>query len=221
MTLKRVILGILTAIAIALVGLSLLASWNQPQIQSRLELYQTNLLLHASEWQGENNQNANLSSARNNIVGADPLNTALTQYQAARDSTWKTLETTQAKFKEVHSAIDSKSDDNTLIIAQKKALSESIDQQSALQNELDLRLGILQASSGKTDAALQTWNNLVERSKTKSRLRRFGGNCSSFNGHLEQSGSTATGCRAAHSKVFGRLVSLSRSRSTLQAARTF
>jgi membrane protease YdiL (CAAX protease family) len=166
MTLKRVILGILTAIAIALVGLSLVASWNQPQIQSRLELYQTNLLLHASEWQGENNQSANLSSARNNIVGADPLNTALTQYQEARDSTRKTLETTQSQFKVIQSAIASKSADNTLNLAQNKALSESVEQQSVLLNELDLRLGILQASSGKTQAALQTWKNLVERYNT-------------------------------------------------------
>ena len=167
MTLKRVILGILTAIAIALVGLSLVASWNQPQIQSRLELYQTNLLLHASEWQGENNQSANLSSARNNIVGADPLNTALTQYQEARQSTRKTLETTQAQFKGIQSPIASKSADNTLNLAQDKALSESIAQQSALLNELDLRLGILQASSGKTQAAIQTWKNLVERYNTQ------------------------------------------------------
>jgi hypothetical protein len=73
MTLKRIFLSILTAIAIGLVGLSLLASWNQPQIQSRLELYQTNLLLHASEWKGENNSSSNLTSARNSIVGSDAI----------------------------------------------------------------------------------------------------------------------------------------------------
>ena len=167
MTLKRVILGILTAIAIALVGLSLLASWNQPQIQSRLELYQTNLLLHASEWQPESNQSANLSSARNNIVGTDPLNTALTQYQEARDSTKKSLEATQLEFKQIQSTIASQSEDGNLKIAQQKALKESIKQQLVLQNELDLRLGVLQASSDKTDAALQTWNNLVDRQKTQ------------------------------------------------------
>jgi membrane protease YdiL (CAAX protease family) len=166
MTLKRVILGILTAIAIALVGLSLLASWNQPQIQSRLELYQTNLLLHASEWQPESNQSANLSSARNNIVGTEPLNTALTQYQEARDSTKKTLETTQLEFKKIQSTIASPSEDANLKVAQKKALSESIKQQLVLQSELDLRLGILQASSEKTDEAIQNWQGLVTRYKT-------------------------------------------------------
>ncbi|MEG4285220.1 CPBP family glutamic-type intramembrane protease [Microcoleus sp. A006_D1] len=167
MTLKRIILGILTAIAIALVGLSLLASWNEPQIQSRLELYQTNLLLHASEWQPENNQSANLTSARNNIIGSEPLNTALTQYQAARDSTQKTLKKTQSEFKEVQSAIASKSEDNTLKFAQSKGLSESLKQQSALLNELDLRLGVLQASSDKTEAALPTWKNLIARYKNQ------------------------------------------------------
>ncbi|MEG3863538.1 CPBP family glutamic-type intramembrane protease [Microcoleus sp. herbarium12] len=166
MTLKRTILGILTAIAIALVGLSLLASWNEPQIQSRLELYQTNLLLHASEWEGENNQGANFTSARNNIIGSDPLNTALAQYQEARDSTQKTLEKNQSSLTKLQSAIASVAEDNTLNFAQKKAVEESVKQQSALLNELDLRLGILQASSGKTKVAIQTWNNLLERYKT-------------------------------------------------------
>ncbi|MBE9183758.1 CPBP family intramembrane metalloprotease [Microcoleus sp. LEGE 07076] len=167
MTLKRIILGILTAIAIVLVGLSLVGSWNQPQIQSRLELYQTNLLLHASEWQPKDDRDANFTSARNNIIGADPLNTALTQYREARDSNRKTLETTRSQIKDIQSAIASKSDDNTLNFAQKNALSESVKQMSALQNELDLRLGILQTSSGKTEAAIQTWNNLIDRYKTQ------------------------------------------------------
>ena len=167
MTLKRVILGILTAIAIALVGLSLVGSWNQPQIQSRLELYQTNLLLHASEWKPENDGDANLTSARNNIIGTEPLNTALTQYQEARNTTQKTLEKTQSEIKDIQSAIAAKPDNNTQNLAQKKVLSESIKQQSALQNEIDLRVGILQASSGKTPAAIQTWQNLLDRYKTE------------------------------------------------------
>lgn len=170
MTVKRVFLGILTAIAIALVGLSLLASWNEPQIQSRLELYQTNLLLHASEWKGENNSSSNLTEARNSLIGADPLNTALTQYQEARASTQKSLEKTQAQFKELQAATASDSLDaaaQKLKFAQAKALEESVEKLSALQNELDLRLGILQVSSGKTNAALKTWEDLVDRYNTE------------------------------------------------------
>ena len=170
MTVKRVFLSILTAIAIALVGLSLLASWNEPQIQSRLELYQTNLLLHASEWQGENNSSSNLTSARNSIVGAEPLDTALTQYQEARASTQKTLATTQAQFKQLQAPTASGSVDvatQKLNFAQIKALEESIEKLSGLQSELDLRVGILQVSSGKTNQALKTWQDLVDRDDTQ------------------------------------------------------
>ena len=170
MTLKRIFLGILTAIAIALVGLSLLASWNEPQIQSRLELYQTNLLLHASEWLGENNSSSNLTSARNSIVGSEPVNTALTQYQEARASTRKTLATTTAQFKQLQAPTASGSVDvapQKLSLAQSKALEESLQNLSGLQSELDLRVGILQVSSGKTNQALKTWQDLVDRDDTQ------------------------------------------------------
>ncbi|MCU0540609.1 MAG: CPBP family glutamic-type intramembrane protease [Oscillatoriaceae cyanobacterium Prado104] len=170
MTLKRVILGILTAIAIALVGLSLLDSWNQPQIQSRLELYQTNLLLHASEWQGESNSssssNANLISARNNIIGAEPLNTALTQYQDTRNSTQKSLATARSQLKQILADTAAKSENTATASKQQSpqvlALQESIDKLSTLQSELDLRLGILQATSGKIPESQKTWQTLAE-----------------------------------------------------------
>ena len=50
---KRVVLTALTLLAVFLVGTYLVQSFNQPQVQSRLELYQTNLLLHVAEYQGE------------------------------------------------------------------------------------------------------------------------------------------------------------------------
>jgi uncharacterized protein len=175
MTLKRVILGILTAIAIALVGLSLLDSWNQPQIQSRLELYQTNLLLHASQWQGESNSssssNANLISARNSIVGDEPLTAALTQYQEARNSTQKSLAAARSQLKQIQSAAAAKSENAPAAKDRKSpqsiALKQSIDQLATLQSELDLRVGILQATNGKIPAALKTWQNLADRENSK------------------------------------------------------
>ncbi len=169
MTLKRIFLGILTAIAIALVGLSLLASWNEPQIQSRLELYQTNLLLHASEWQGENNSSSNLTSARNSIVGTNPLDTALAQYVDARASTQKTLATTTTQFKALQSSGTSDAQDTmaqNARLAQSNALEESIDKLSTLKREIDLRVGILQASINKTNVALKTWQDLIAQNNT-------------------------------------------------------
>jgi hypothetical protein len=69
MTIKRIVLVILTVLAIALIGQDLLASWSQPQFQSRLELYQTNLVLQATEWQDDD---PGLVSVRKGIIGAEP-----------------------------------------------------------------------------------------------------------------------------------------------------
>lgn len=175
MKLKRVILGILTAIAIALVGLSLLDSWNQPQIQSRLELYQTNLLLHASQWQGESNSssssNANLISARNSIVGDEPLTAALTQYQEAQNSTQKSLATARSQLKQIQSAAAAKSETAPAAKDRKSpqiiSLKQSIDRLVTLQSELDLRVGILQATNGKLQEALKLWQNLSAAENSK------------------------------------------------------
>src|SRR4028119_1941105 len=92
MTIKRLILIVLTLVAVVKISLSLIESWGQPQIQSRLELYQTNLLLHASEWQPNAEpatpaaSNPDLTSARNTLIGTNPLKTAQNQYQEARES---------------------------------------------------------------------------------------------------------------------------------------
>ncbi|HEY9301718.1 MAG TPA: CPBP family intramembrane glutamate endopeptidase, partial [Phormidium sp.] len=93
MTLKRLLLGFLTVLLVVFfIGPSLLGSWQQPQIQSRLELYQTNLLLHAAEWQGEPGEEANSKSARDALVGAEPFKNAQKQYQEARKQADTNLE---------------------------------------------------------------------------------------------------------------------------------
>ena len=99
MTIKRIILSVLTVLAILLAGVSLWESWQQPQIQSRLELYQTNLLLQASQWQPQESEGKNLSAARDTLVGDKPLAVGGEQYQAARDSAVKNLDKAQAQLK--------------------------------------------------------------------------------------------------------------------------
>jgi uncharacterized protein len=49
MTLKRLLLISITVIVVFLVGSSLARSWSEPQISSRLQLYQTDLVLHAEK----------------------------------------------------------------------------------------------------------------------------------------------------------------------------
>lgn len=171
MTIKRIILSVLTVLAILLAGVSLWESWQQPQIQSRLELYQTNLLLQASQWQPQESEGKNLSAARDALVGDKPLAAAGKQYQAARDSAGKNLDKAQAQLKELRSqpistpATPKPQSEiapatDTSRLRQQQLLQKSINQLEKVITELDLRLGILQAQQGQTDKALKTWGNV-------------------------------------------------------------
>ncbi|MEO1634310.1 MAG: CPBP family intramembrane glutamate endopeptidase, partial [Cyanobacteria bacterium J06631_9] len=52
MTLKRIVLSVLTLIVALVMGGSLISSFSQPQVGNQLQLYQTDLSLQASEWNG-------------------------------------------------------------------------------------------------------------------------------------------------------------------------
>jgi hypothetical protein len=188
MTIKRLILVVLTIFAIAKVSLSLVESWGQPQIQSRLELYQTNLLLHAAEWQGNitnvaTSQEAipDVTAARNALIGTEPLKTAQKQYEEARQSAEITQSKIAAKLQELSSQEVAMSPDvakeplqfspiaeSPSSNPQRQQLQQSFSQVEQLIDELDLRLGILQAQQGETDAAVKTWSTLSNQSSVNT-----------------------------------------------------
>jgi membrane protease YdiL (CAAX protease family) len=185
---RRLVLVVLTIIAIANITSSLVRSWGQPQIQSRLELYQTNLLLHASEWQGKNadaakSQDAtpDLTAARNALLGSEPLKTAQKQYQESR----QLAQTTQSQISERLQELSSKElamptdvakpqqqmppvADPASASQQRQQLQKSLSRVKQLIDELDLRLGILQAQQGQTDAAIKSWSKLSNQSSVDS-----------------------------------------------------
>ncbi len=171
MTLKRFILGGLTIAILFILSLSLIASWNQPQIQTRLELYQTNLLLHATEWQGETAQGVDFKSARETLIGVEPLKAAQKQYQQARQSAQNTLQQLQKQDTQLsptpEKPLKVTPGVETSISAKQAPLQASIQQTQQLINELDLRLGILQVEQGQTEAALTSWTEVKERVETQ------------------------------------------------------
>ncbi len=181
MTIKRLILSLLTVVALFFVGLSLLESWKQPQIQSRLELYQTNILLHAAQWQPEVSASTNLSTARNALVGEKPFETATEQYQEARQSAQTNLEKAKSQLKQLRSqplrtpATPKPQQEiapvtDTSRLKQQQQLQQSLNQLERLTAELDLRLGLLQVQQGKTDTALKTWMDLTKQSEPLSQV---------------------------------------------------
>ncbi len=152
MTIKRLFLIIATLVAIALSGLALFNSLQEPQIQSRLELYETNISLQATELQ--QNDGSSLSAK---IVGEKPLETALDKYQEVRDSAQSNLAKAQKQLRSLPVVIPTTKNAPVTTANPQQQLQNTIEQLQKFNAELDLRLGILQAKLGKTDRAIQTW----------------------------------------------------------------
>ncbi len=159
MTLKRAILALLTIFAIARIGLSLNNSFSQPQIQSRLELYQTNLVLHVAEFKSDPNDEFDLNSAVSSLVGEDPYSAANKQYQKAR----KEIQTTRDNFATKLEELDSSEEKPAENAAQKKQIEQQITELEQFIDELDLKRGILTAVQGKPQEAISIWDSEISR----------------------------------------------------------
>ncbi|MBV9389335.1 MAG: CPBP family intramembrane metalloprotease [Chroococcidiopsidaceae cyanobacterium CP_BM_ER_R8_30] len=181
MTIKRLILIALTIVALYFTGVSLYESLEQPQIQSRLELYQTDILLNAAQWQPAVSQEASVSAARNTIVGDKPLEAATQQYQEARESAQVNLEKAKsqlAKAKSQPVAVPVPPKPQTRFSPvpetsrpqQQQQLQQSINQLEKLTAELDLRIGILQAQQGQTAQAIKTWTGLEHSTSAENQV---------------------------------------------------
>lgn len=150
-TLKRLVLTGLTLFVLFLVGSSLVGSWSEPQITSRLQLYQTDLLLQASEFQPEESR-ASADSTRAAILGKDPIATSLEQYQDVRQTAQAELDQFQSRFDQ-HTAVDAPAPEfptSSTAPSKQGQLRTAIRQQQALIDQLDLRIGILQVEQGKS-----------------------------------------------------------------------
>ncbi len=169
MTIKRLILSLLTLVIIFFAGSALWASWQQPQIQSRLELYQTNLLLSAASLPPENTD-PNIAKASIAIVGENPLKAATEQYQEAHSSAQKNLDKAKNQLAQLAPPNNTPTLPKPASLApvidtarrpQQEQLLKSVAQIQKLIAELNLRLGILQVQQKQIEPAFQTWLDVV------------------------------------------------------------
>ena len=159
MKIKRLILSILTIVAIAFISFSLISSVTQPQIQSRLELYQTNLLLHAGEWEPKDLDSKNFNLASETLIGNNSAEAGLIQYKNARNSAQKKLEKQENKL-QILSLEEG-------ITEETQKFNDNINQLKSLINEFDINIGILQVQNNQINSARENWQNLTK-SKTAS-----------------------------------------------------
>jgi uncharacterized protein len=168
MTLKRLILSLLTFFAIARVFLSLSGSLTEPQIQSKLELYQTNLVLYASELQLET-ENNDFSEAIAKSLGEDPTAAAMKKYDRTRQQAIEERKIFQTKLK---SAVTDS--ENTLpaetqkvsdreIITLRQQIKKQVTDLNRFIDEIDLKRGILAATEKDITSAQEIWQQLITR----------------------------------------------------------
>jgi uncharacterized protein len=183
MTLKRLVVILLTVISILLTSSSLIRSWQEPQFKSRLELYQTDMVLQASTWEPEDNQNnkeQNYQTVRDAILGAKPVENATKEYEAAQKSAKSALEKTENRLKKLQEQPITTQPEVTLSQPskdsqtpnQKQLLLKSLKEEQKNLAEVNLRLGILQAQQQKTDLAIKTWDEVTQQNLVNPDLQK-------------------------------------------------
>ena len=165
MTIKRVILALLTIFALFQIGSSLNNSFSQPQISGRLELYQTNLVLQVAEFKTNSTDDFDLNSAANSLIGEDPYSAASKKYQQVREQSVVSLDNFKSQLQQLdRSQGDSDSNiTSQAYIAKKSQLTAQIAQLEQFINEIDLKQGILKAVWGQPDDAIALWQSEIDR----------------------------------------------------------
>ncbi|NJM77598.1 MAG: hypothetical protein HC852_19760 [Acaryochloridaceae cyanobacterium RU_4_10] len=177
MSIKRPILVALTLLVSFLMSLQLLGSWTEPQTQGQLNLFQSDLLLHASEWDELDRATPGSPSLQTSFLGENPIQDALKNYQSVRKSVQKELE--QFRSKKGRTQLKTPpSSSNSLRETQRSQPTGGENPKSGkgskgqLIDELDLRLGILYTQTKDKNKALQTWTQLTQSPHAQASLQK-------------------------------------------------
>lgn len=176
MTLKRLILLLLTLLVVGKTVLSLGNSLSQPQIQARLELYQVNLSLQVTTLDSLSD-NSQLSKEA--LLGKTPYADAETKYQETLEFAKTRRSDLKAQLEEV-SADRLLSDSSSANLAQvpdlspqEQQLTGAIQELNGFLGELQLKTGLLEVQQGNIAAALETWQRLEQQFSQSSRFPKI------------------------------------------------
>jgi hypothetical protein len=147
----------MTLLVALVMGQSLLSSLSEPQVGNQLQLYQSDLLVQASEWQGSGLPENEVQQFRNAVFGKDALASATEQYKEVRQDSATGLVKLQQRLKTGEVADDSA-----------QPLTAIAQTQQQLIDQIDLRLGMLQAQQNEVDKALETWRKLADRASNNA-----------------------------------------------------
>ncbi|MGG6238116.1 CPBP family glutamic-type intramembrane protease [Nodosilinea sp. AN01ver1] len=161
LSIKRLVLIVLTALVGLVVVQSLLSSWKEPQVASRLQLYQTDLLLEGSAWDGEGLPADQWQTLREGLVGKDPVATAQKQYEEVRQQAAEGLvEGRSLQAETAPTANGSLADEANAGKPLARRVQTALTQQELLIDRLDIRLGLMEVYQGKPEAAIRRWQQV-------------------------------------------------------------
>lgn len=172
-TLKQLLLILITVISLIPFCLSLVNSLTEAQVQTNLQLSQTNLMLEATTLQSEGNSNQ--ASLALLLLGKDPYQVATDQYQEAISEIDKNQQKIQASLSALQEVSNTK--DSTDIVsmvepnpAQVKILQASLQTVTLNRQKAALNLGLLAKQQGKDSLARQQWQEIIALEVTNSKL---------------------------------------------------
>jgi uncharacterized protein len=170
MKVNRPILVALTILVSLLMSFALLNSWTEPQVQSQLNLYQSDLILNASEWEALNQSVQGEAPLKKSFLGENPIKDAAKNYETVRTSAQKELDRLkQDAIKSSQRKATPQAENNLDVDVKSTPVVKSPkNTQSRLIDELDLRLGVLYARAGESDKALETWAALANTPKAQT-----------------------------------------------------
>ena len=158
-SLRRIVLSILTVFVVLKLIFSLVGTFDRPQIQGKFELYQTDLVLVASEWKPTSDAEG-LGAVQKAIVGTNFLKSATNQYQTARETNVESIDKLNRSLADLATvATDEK------LKIQTDLINKTISAAQLEIDKIDLRIGILQAAQKQPDLAIKTWQKIVTNSQ--------------------------------------------------------
>ncbi|WP_228016809.1 CPBP family intramembrane glutamic endopeptidase [Synechocystis sp. LEGE 06083] len=148
---KRIILALLTVISLVPFLLSLVGSLEEPQVQSQLQLSQTNLLLQASAWQGKDESGTWRETLQKALLESQPQQGGLKQYEIAVQELIDHLD----RLKTQQTVLEASSNSDPAPI------QAVITKNQKTLNQLQINLGLLQYAENQPEQALGTWESVV------------------------------------------------------------
>jgi uncharacterized protein len=145
-TVRQIVLTVLSVIVGLFISSALLASWNEPQVAGKLNLYQTNIMLQGSTLAADPNIPPALYDA---LVGKEALSLAKTQYQEARTTARDAADELQKKLPPA-----------TTSPAKPTSESNAFQKANHDLQEINLDLGLIQAVQKQPIAAQQLWQQI-------------------------------------------------------------